>query len=72
MTHGRLRALKHCWCTVVAGGFLEIRFLRLLSGKGQHIERPGFLPLDLKLGTVALVELGGRFTATGCVFWDDR
>lgn len=53
--------------TVVAGGFLEVRYLRLEQGKGRTIERPGLRPLDLRLGTVALVELGGRFTAFGYV-----
>lgn len=50
--------------TVVAGGFLEIRFVRHQQGVGRIIPNP-VRPIHLRFGTVALVELGGRLSMSG-------
>lgn len=50
---------------MVAGGYLEVRSLQLLRGKGRQVKPAVGRGINFRIGTVALVELGGTAIVTG-------
>jgi hypothetical protein len=52
--------------TVVAGGSLDIRFLRLYPGRGRDYNVGG-VTVHLRVGSMLRVDLGGAASMTGCV-----